>query len=86
MRPPFDARALADGLRALADEVEAGGGPRPGQGVRRVGGAPVVPVVVHDALCGVRVASRQDPPDDDVLVCAGCGLAMLADEVADTRE
>lgn len=86
-RPPSDVFKLADGLRGLADELQYGmrAAPQPGQGVRRVGGAPVVPVAVHDALCGVRVATRQEGADDGVMVCAGCGMAYLAVEVEMAR-
>lgn len=79
-RPPYDPAVLAEGLRVLADELESGARavPLPGTSVRRIGGgAPVVPIVVHDALCGWRVASRQEETDPDVLACAGCGMAYL---------
>lgn len=73
----------AAGLRALADELDAGDGPRRGQGVRRVAGVTVVPLVVHDALCGWRVATPQDsePP---VMGCAGCGLGYLVEDALST--
>lgn len=69
----------AAGLRALAADLDAGRGPRRGQGLRRVARMPLLPIAVHDALCGWRVATRQDatPP---ILGCAGCGMAYLVEE------
>ncbi len=33
---------------------------RPGVCLLRLAGVPIVPIVVHDALCGWRLASKQD--------------------------
>lgn len=79
------ARRIADGLRQLADDIESGRRPVParGFGLRRVGASPVVPLAVHDALCGWRVATPQGDegePDADVASCAGCGLSFLVAE------
>ena len=54
MRRPITVDEVVSGLRALADEYEAGyrAVPQPGEGMRRAAGVPVVPIVVHDALCG----------------------------------
>lgn len=81
-RRPITVAEIVSGLRALADEYETGYRhvPQPGQGLRRVAGLPVVPIVVHDALCGWRVASVQEAADPDVLGCAGCGLGYLRTE------
>ena len=84
--PRSDARSIAAGLRALADALEDGRRPVParGFGLRRVNTSPVVPAVIHDALCGWRVATPQGEdgePDSDVMSCAGCGLSYPRDEV-----
>lgn len=70
---------IASGLRALADEFESGYRrvPTAGEGLRRIVGVPVVPVVVHDALCGWRVMSEQEQSEPRILACAGCGLGVL---------
>lgn len=79
--------SAADGLRALADELDAGrAGPARGQAPRRAFDAVVVPVAVHDAVCGWRVATGQPAPDDDVMCCAGCGLAYPHAEVRSVRD
>lgn len=82
----FDAQRIAAGLRAIAASLEDGRRPvpRPGFGLRRVHGSPVVPAVIHDTLCGWRVATPQGEdgePDSDVMSCAGCGLSYPRDEV-----
>lgn len=85
MRPITTPGEVAAALRALADEFATGYRPVPvrGQGGWQVGGVPVVPIVVHDALCGWRVASLQeDAAPPAVLACAGCGLGYLQDEAA----
>lgn len=89
---PSTPAQIAAGLRALADEYESGyrAVPGRGQGVRRVGGAPVVPIVVHDALCGWRIATLQEdsagasdgPP---VQACAGCGMAYQQSDAVGRR-
>lgn len=87
MRKPIETAEVVAGLRALADEMEIGLYPTPisGNGVRRVHGATVVPLVVHDALCGWRVASMQDDVEPPTCVCAGCGLGFLADDARGRR-
>lgn len=69
-------------LAQLAHEYAVGIRPLParGQAPWRVHGAPVVPLVVHDVLCGWRTATEQDDAAG-VLCCAGCGMAYLLDEV-----
>lgn len=85
MREPITVEQVVSGLRSLALEIELGYRPvpQPGQAMRRAGSGrlPVVPLVVHDALCGWRVASDQEDDAPGVLACAGCGLAYLIDEV-----
>lgn len=87
MREPIESAKVVAGLRALADEIELGLYPTPvaGAGLRRVHGATVVPLVVHDALCGWRVASMQDEIKPPTCVCAGCGLAFLAEDAKGLR-
>jgi hypothetical protein len=87
MRKPIETPVVVAGLRALAEEMELGLYPTPtaGQGLRRIHGATLVPGVVHDALCGWRVASMQDGIEPPTCVCAGCGLAFLADDARGRR-
>ncbi|MFC4951282.1 hypothetical protein [Pseudonocardia sp. GCM10023141] len=82
MRKPIEQAVVVAGLRALAEEMELGLYPTPvaGQGLRQIKGATLVPLVIHDALCGWRVASMQDDIEPPTCVCAGCGLAFLGDE------
>lgn len=82
MRKEITVAEVTAGLRALADEFESGYRPVPrsGQGLRKVVGSPLVPIVVHDALCGWRVASLQEESEPQVLGCAGCGLVYLVTE------
>lgn len=83
MRPPITVPGIVAGLRALAAEFETGyrPAPQPGEGLRRVAGVTIVPLVVHDALCGWRVMSEQEDTDPRVLACAGCGLGVLLADV-----
>lgn len=78
--------AAAAGLRALADALEAGHGPRRNRGPRRVGGASVVPAVVHDAICGIRVATPQPDTTSPIMGCAGCGLAYTVEDALTLRD
>lgn len=81
--PIAPAADLAAGLRALADDIESGRRPVPlrGIGLRQVNGAPVVPLAVHDALCGWQVASLQEDGGKPLVqACHGCGLAYLQSE------
>lgn len=86
-RRPITVDEVAAGLRALADEFESGyrAVPQPGHGLQRVAGVPIVPIVVHDALCGWRVASEQEDTTPPVLACAGCGLGFLRSEAEGRR-
>jgi hypothetical protein len=70
---------IVSGLRALAEEFESGYRPvpLPGQAGKRVAGVPVVPIVMHDALCRWRLMTRHDEIEPPVLVCAGWGLGVL---------
>lgn len=87
MRKPITTAEIVRGLRALADEYESGyrSVPQPGEGLHRPAGIPVVPIVVHDALCGWRVATEQDETAPGVLACAGCGLGFLRSEAEHAR-
>lgn len=86
-RRPITVDEIVYGLRALADEFESGyrSVPTPGQPLRKIAGVPVVPIVVHDALCGWRVATEQEDTDPTVLACAGCGLGYLLDDAKGQR-
>lgn len=84
--PARNLDAAAAGLRALADALDAGQGPRRGQGVRRAAGATVVPGAVHDALCGWRVATPQPGTAPPVMGCAGCGLAYTVEDALTVRD
>lgn len=83
MRKPITVDEVVAGLRSLVDEFESGYRPVPeaGQGLRKIAGVPVVPVVVHDALCGWRVMSEQEATEPRILACAGCGLGVLKSDV-----
>lgn len=87
MREPIEAQDVIAGVQAFVHELESGYRPVPvaGQGLRRVAGCPVVPAVIHHALCGWRVFSRQDETDPSVVACAGCGLGMAAIDVETTQ-
>lgn len=66
-------RPLADRLRVLADQVEAGAYVPPARpdGYRGL----VVTTVVHDLVCTGRVVTRQDTVPA-VSHCADCGLSV----------
>lgn len=89
MAREIDTDSVIAGVRAFVDELESGYRPipMPGVGLRQVAGCTVVPVVIHDALCGWRVFSRQDEDDPalDVAACAGCGLAMQISDLEGRR-
>lgn len=87
MQKPIERAVVVAGLRALADEMELGlyPTPTPGLGLRNIHGATLVPIVVHDALCGWRRASLPDDIKPPTLVCHGCGLAFLEDEARVAR-
>lgn len=87
MRREITLEEVVTGLRALVEEFESGYRPvpTPGQGLPRVAGVTVVPIVVHDALCGWRVMSEQDETEPRVLACAGCGLGVLKSDVEGRR-
>ena len=88
MRREISIAEVTAGLRSLADEFESGYRPVPvaGEGMTRVVGIPIVPVVVHDALCGWRVMSEQEATEPRVLACAGCGLGVLLADVEGRRQ
>jgi hypothetical protein len=87
MKTPITREEVTEGLRALVDEFMSGYRPvpTPGQGMQRINGLPLVPIVVHDALCGWRVSSTQDDSSPEALGCAGCGLAYLRSEAMEHR-
>lgn len=72
---PAAIAALAAELHAYADAVAVGTEPVPAMRRMTVDewSLKVVPRVLHDVLCTVRVATPQDT-DPVVLGCAGCGL------------
>lgn len=84
--PARNLAAAAVGLRALADALEAGRGPRRNRGPRRVGGGSVFPAVVHDAICGIRVATPQPDTTPPIMACAGCGLAYTVEDALTLRD
>ena len=79
---PMDPAGVAAALRSLADSVDAGGTPVPL--LRYVGELRVVPRVIHDVLCVVRIATPQESVDAMVLHCAFCGLCYLRPSVDPT--
>lgn len=87
MAREIDTDSVIAGVRAFVDELESGYRPvpMPGVGLRQVAGCTVVPVVIHDALCGWRVFSRQDETDPEVSACAGCGLAVEVSDLEGRR-
>ena len=73
---PADVRQqLAAELHALADDIATGIQPVPAVSVVYDGTTRmrVVPRVIHDLLCAVRVATPQETTPV-VLGCAGCGF------------
>lgn len=75
--------ALAARLHDLADEIARGERRRAGRGAGglRQLGMPVVPLAIHDALCGWRIATEQTPDAPGLLACAGCGMAYDLAEI-----
>ena len=71
----IDRAALASELHAYADTIAAGTTPVPAMRHDEADGVRlrIVPRVLHDVLCTVRVATPQDTTPV-VLGCAGCGL------------
>lgn len=85
MRGRIDPAATAAALHAYADAVAAGATPVPALRWDEVDGfrMRIVPAVVHDLLCGWRVATPQES-DPVVLGCAGCGLCYPPESVDPT--
>ena len=83
-RRPIAVEEVVAGLRALAQEFELGYRqvPQPGHGLRKIAGVRILPIAVHDALCGWRVATEQEEHEgpERVAACAGCGLGYLIEE------
>ncbi|WP_431976044.1 hypothetical protein [Micromonospora haikouensis] len=72
----IDPATSAAGLRALADAVAAGAVRVPAMRYVELNGSTlrVVPRVLHDVLCEVRIATPQEGTDPVVAHCAFCGL------------
>ncbi len=73
--------ALADQLHAYADAIAAGTAPVPALRYQQAGDTElrVVPRLIHDVLCEVRIATPQTDTDPEVLHCAFCGLCYPRD-------
>jgi hypothetical protein len=86
MKRTITIESVTEGLRTLIEEFETGRRPIPlrGVGPRRSAGVPIIPIVVHDALCGWRIDSEKDD-EPGVLACDGCGLAFLQSEMFKRR-